>query len=46
MRVYYEEEKVKTTNIPNKHKKKNLLYHIKELFKSLYNYMAWEIKNK
>ena len=47
MRVYYDkEERVKTTNLPNKHKEKNLLYHLRELFKSLYNYMAWEIKNK
>ena len=47
MRVYYEkEDRIKTTNLPNKHKEKNLLHHFKELFKSLYNYMAWEIKNK
>ena len=54
MRVYYENVddgnevvvKERTTKLPNKHKKKNLLHHFKELFKSLYNYIAWEIKNK
>ena len=47
MRVYYErDERIKTTSLPNEHKEKNLLHHFKELFKSLYNYMAWEIKNK
>ena len=48
MRVYYDHEgEVKVIHQKtNKHKKRNLLYHLGELFKSLYNYMAWEIKNK
>ena len=45
MEVYYDIEE-ETHQRTNEHKETNLLYHLGELFKSLYNYITWLIKNR